>query len=109
MDGVRTPLILFEWLYGEQSIHPFNTVKQARWLGPAADRIMLRKALLFSVCTVVPLLIVEWYARQHFVNYLEDEAYFELAFNRLRAGRGSHTKFAEQLNDSIPRLVSYAY
>jgi len=83
MDGVRTPLILFEWLYGEQSIHPFNTVKQARWLGPAADRIMLRKALLFSVCTVVPLLIVEWYARQHFVNYLEDEAYFELAFNRL--------------------------
>ena len=44
---------------------------------------MLRKALLFSVCTVVPLLIVEWYARQHFVDYVEDEAYFELAFNRL--------------------------
>ncbi|MEC7227957.1 MAG: hypothetical protein VXW00_13880 [Candidatus Latescibacterota bacterium] len=44
---------------------------------------MLRKTFFFSICTVVPFLVVEWYARQHFVEYADDEAYLKLAFNRL--------------------------
>ena len=44
---------------------------------------MLRKILFPSICTFVPLLIVEWYARQHFVEYADDESYLALAFNRL--------------------------
>ena len=44
---------------------------------------MLPKTLFFSVCTVIPLLVVEWYARQNFVEYADDEGYRALAFNRL--------------------------
>ena len=44
---------------------------------------MLRKTFFFFICTVVPFLVVEWYARQNFVEYADDEAYLILAFNRL--------------------------
>ena len=44
---------------------------------------MWRYALFILVCLIAPLLLVEWYARGRYAAYADDEAFLQLAFERL--------------------------